>query len=138
MDITSSRRAFLAGSIATASILLAGCQSTAMQPVSADAAPALYTGTWSGHFINRQGTRYPVTFFLSGAGGQITGRGDIPDSTFDTSPTITGIYNGAASQMQSSSGFNYELTMSQAEDGSYWIKGAVTGSNTGRLELRRQ
>lgn len=132
------RRTFLAGAITATAVMVAGCQTTTMQPVTADRAPSLYTATWAGHFINRQGTKYPVTFFLTGRNGQINGKADIPDSSYDSAPTITGTYNGASSKMESSSGFKYDLTMTESEDGSYWIKGSVTGPNVGQLELRRQ
>jgi len=117
---------------------LAACQTTTTTPVSAEQAVSLYSGTWDGHFINRQGTKYPVTLSLNGQNGRVTGQAKIPDSTFDEEPSVSGTYRGNAAKLESSSGFKYDLAMSVAEDGGYWLKGPVTGPNTGRLELRRK
>jgi len=117
---------------------LAACQTTTMTPVSAQQAASLYSGTWSGHFINRQGTRYPVTWNLTEQNGQLSGRASIPDSTFDKTPSLSGSYQGNRAQVRSSSEFVFDMTMSVAEDGSYRLTGPVTGPNSGWLELRRQ
>lgn len=117
---------------------LAACQTTATTPVSAEQAVSLYSGIWDGHFINRQGTKYPVTLSLNGQNNQIRGKAKIPDSTYDEAPSVSGTYSGNATKLESSSGFKYDLAMSVAEDGGYWLMGPVTGPNTGRLELRRK
>lgn len=118
--------------------LLAACQTTSTTPVSADKVPSLISGVWDGHFINRQGTRYPVTFNLKGRDGKITGKAHIPDSSYDETPGLTGTYSGNQAVIKTSSGFTHTLVMAVAENGGYWLKGDTTGPNTGQLELKRQ
>ena len=118
-------------------LFLAACQTTSTTPVTAEQAPALISGVWGGHFINRQGSRFPVTFNLKGRNGKITGKAHIPDSSHDENPTLSGTYSGNTAVIKTSSDFTHTLTMSVAENGDYWLKGRTTGPNTGRLELKR-
>lgn len=131
-------RMLRAAAIAIGLAALAGCQTTSLSPVTAEQAAPLYTGSWGGHFINRQGTRYDVTLDLTGDAGQVTGKADIPSSTFDKAPSVNGTYSGNTTKLTSSSGFTYDLVMSVAEDGAYWLTGNVGGPNDGRLELKRK
>jgi hypothetical protein len=105
-------------------------------PASADDMAAKLTGTWKGDFINTSGDRYPVTFTISAANGKLTGKGDIPDSSIDTSPGITGTYSGDKSRWETSSGFYYDLTLSESS-GTLYLKGGVSGANDGDLKISR-
>lgn len=117
---------------------LVACQTTNTTPVSAEKAISLYAGDWAGHFINRQGTRYPVSWKLSDQNGRLVGQADIPDSTYDEKPSLEGSYDGNKATVASSSGFKFTMTMSVSDKGQYWLKGPVTGPNIGTLELVRQ
>jgi len=117
---------------------LIGWQTTTSNPVFAQEISALYSGTWKGYFINQKGTRYPVTWSLRAKNGKVSGGANVPDSTYDKTPTISGTYTGANAILQTSSGFKNSVTMLVTKDGEYWLKGGVTGRNTGRLELKRQ
>ncbi|WP_267177787.1 hypothetical protein [Sneathiella aquimaris] len=119
-------------------LFLAACQTTSTTPVAADKFPSLISGVWDGHFINRQGTRYPVTFRLQGSNGKVSGKAHIPDSSYDEKPSLTGTYSGNEAVIETSSGFKHVLEMSVADNGDYWLKGRSSGPNTGRLELKRQ
>ena len=59
-------------------ILLAGCQTTKHTAATAAEATAQLNGSWQGHFINMQGTQYPVTYHVIAQSGKITGSGDVP------------------------------------------------------------
>jgi hypothetical protein len=119
-------------------LFLAACQTTSTTPISANQVPSLISGIWKGHFINTQGTAFPVTFDITGNDGKISGQADIPDSSYDAKPTLHGSYAGNEIVIRTSSNFTNTLTLSVAENGDYWLKGKTTGPNTGRLELKRQ
>lgn len=92
------------------------------------------SGVWRGTFTNRQGTGFPVAFTLTVADGRITGTGDIPSSTIDKKPSVTGTVVGSRVVMQTSSGFRYDLTLNA--DGNR-LSGNVSGANSGTLSLSR-
>ena len=100
------------------------------------------SGKWVGHFINRQNTRYPITYTLTGKGGKISGEAYIPDSTYDVHPTIAGTYRakgkGNQVNVKLSSGFTGRLKVVVAKDGTFWLMGSISGNNSGRLQLQKQ
>lgn len=104
--------------------------------VRADDMAAKLSGTWKGDFINSTGNRYPVTFVITASDGKLSGKGDIPDSSIDTSPSVTGAYGGGKSRWELSSGFIYDLKLSESSS-TLRLEGNVSGANNGELEISR-
>lgn len=63
-------------------LFLAACQTTSTTPVAAGQVPSLISAVWEGHFINRQGSRFPVSFDLTGKDGKLAGQAHVPDSSY--------------------------------------------------------
>jgi len=118
-------------------ILLAGCQTTKHTAATADEAAAQLNGNWQGHFINTRGTRYPLTFQVTAQSGKITGSADIPSSTYDKNPSITGTYAGNKVTWTTSTDFKYDMHMSKDEAGTFHLFGDVSGPNKGTIRLAR-
>lgn len=135
------RRPFVAGFIL---IGLAACQTDGTSTPSASVTPAAamtsqapvadINGAWSGTFTNRRGNGFPVSFVLDVKDGKITGTGDIPSSSIETKPSVTGMVSGDHVTMQLSSGFHYDLTMNATGTR---MNGDVSGPNTGTISLSR-
>lgn len=118
---------------------LSACQTAqhaAMSKPVADAAP-LVGGVWKGNFINTRGQAYPMTFALTGDGGKVTGKADIPSSSVDKTPSLDGSVDGANVRLVSSGNFTYDLTMTTDGAGGYAMSGPVSGPNTGRADLTK-
>jgi hypothetical protein len=121
---------------------LSACQTTGstpadtviVNPLPTAEIEAAMNNTWSGYFTNRQGNRYAVSFTFNVANGVLTGTGNIPSSTFNSHPTLTGTVDGHKVTVETNSGFTYDLTLSA--DGST-LSGDVSGANYGTLKLTR-
>jgi hypothetical protein len=138
------RRLPLIAAVLAGAVLLAGCQTTgstsnggaavsapppATQQVAVD-----YSGTWTGTFTNRQGTSFPITFWLTVENGRVTGRGSIPSSSVDANPTLTGTVTGNRIVFTTSSGFVYTLTANAAGN---TLTGQAAATNFGIIRLSR-
>lgn len=110
---------------------------TAAIPEQQESDTAL-SGEWRGYFISSNGNWYPVSFNLKAHAGRVEGEANIPSSSYDRNPTLLGVYRGNSVHWKTSSPFSYDLTMSKDKSGRYQLKGRVTGSNTGRIELTKE
>lgn len=118
--------------IPTASLVLSVVAAQAEMRI-AQAQPDL-NGVWRGTFTNMQGASFPVTYTLSAADGKVTGTADIPSSSVDPRPKITGTVEGNRVVLILSSGFRSEMTLN-AEGNR--MTGSTTGANMGSLALAR-
>lgn len=135
-----ARRIAAPALLAAALTALAACQAqppsdTAAAPTASVARSRIdISGTWRGVFINNQGTSFPLSFEFVATEGRFTGTGNIPSSSYDTKPTVTGTVSGNRVNMVSSGGFRYDLTLNA--EGTR-LRGSVTGNNIGTLDLSR-
>ena len=121
----------------TTGLLLSACQTTKHVAATADEVTAQISGNWNGYFINKKGRRYPLSFQLKNNNGRITGTGNIPSSSHDKTPSLTGTIQLNKVKWTTSANFTYHLQMSKDETGTYHLSGPVTGPNHGRLEATK-
>ena len=92
------------------------------------------SGTWRGAFTNTQGSSFPVNFTLNADDGRITGTGNVPSSSINPRPTVSGTIEGRRVRLETNSGFKFDLTLN-AEGNR--LSGTVSGANQGTLNLSR-
>ena len=85
-------------------------------------------------FTNIRGNAFPISFTFKVTNGEIAGSGDIPSSSTDKNPSITGSLQGRSVAFSTSSGFHYDLTLNEAGTR---MSGDVRGPNSGTATLSR-
>jgi len=113
-------------------------QAETFRVASENEVKAVLQGEWSGDFINSSGDQFPMTFKTKVVGNEIYGNAYIPDSSFNTMPSLSGTVNINKVVISTQSGFEYELEMTTNETGLYRLSGYVTGPNYGEAVLERR
>jgi hypothetical protein len=118
---------------------MAGCQTTGSSvaptsPTTVAESGIDIDGTWTGMFTNIRGNAFPISFTFKVTNGEIAGSGDIPSSSTDKNPSITGSLQGRSVAFSTSSGFHYDLTLNEAGTR---MSGDVRGPNSGTATLSR-